>query len=328
MVSGAAGQIGYALLPLLASGCVFGPKRRIILHLLDIERAMKTLGGVKMELEDCAYPLLAGVVATSDPKIALKDCDVAIFVGGFPRGPGMERKDLISKNAAIFKAQGQALEEVASKNVRILVVANPCSTNCWILRRNAPSIPAENFTAMTRLDLNRAKSQIALKAGCRVDEIKRVAIWGNHSATQVPDADNAWLVRDYKKMSARQAVNDDAWLRGEYIETVQQRGKAVIDARGMSSALSAANAIGDHLRTWLVTGTGSQDTTSMGIITPKDNIYGIREGLVFSFPVHVENGVVSIANDYHLDTFMMEKIRESEAELFWEMRDAEEVLSK
>mmetsp|Transcript_1457 Transcript_1457/g.2424 ORF Transcript_1457/g.2424 Transcript_1457/m.2424 type:complete len:287 (-) Transcript_1457:69-929(-) len=286
---------------------------------------MTALRGVKMELEDGAYPLLENVLTTSDPEIALKGVDVAVFVGGFPRKQGMLRKDLISRNCGIFSAQGKALEKVASRDVKIVVVANPANTNCLILKKNAPSIPDENFTCLTRLDLNRALYQIATRANTNVRDIHNVAIWGNHSATQYPDAMNATCVRNHVKMSVQEAVRDDKWLRGTFVQTVQQRGKAVIDARKLSSAMSAANAIGDHLRVWLVTGTKHNETVSMGVWS-NGNPYGIRSGLIFSFPVHIENGTVSIASDFHLDTYAMEKIRESEAELVSELKDALECL--
>lgn len=327
MVSGAAGQIGYALLPRIASGAVFGPHVRLVLQLLDIAPAMEALNGVRMELEDGAYPLLAGVVCTASAEEALQGADVAVFVGGFPRKQGMLRKDLISMNCGIFSAQGKALEKVASRQVKVLVVANPANTNCLILKKNAPSIPPENFTCLTRLDLNRAVSQVAAKAGANVANVRNVAIWGNHSATQFPDALNATVTRDHVRMSARKAVADDAWLADGFVRTVQQRGKAIIDARKLSSAMSAANAIGDHLRSWLVTGTLPGDTVSMGVWSD-GNPYGIREGLIFSFPVHIEHGEVSFAQDYRLDTASMERVRLSEAELVDELKDAEEALAK
>jgi len=324
-VSGAAGQIGYALLPLIASGKVFGPNQRIILQLLDIKPAMTALNGVRMELEDGAYPLLKNVICTSAPEEALKDADVAVFVGGFPRKEGMLRKDLISKNCGIFSEQGKALEKVASRDVKCVVVANPANTNCLILKKNAPSIPAENFSCLTRLDLNRAIYQVAEKAHTNVALVQNVAIWGNHSATQYPDAMNATVVRAHTRMSAREAINDDKWIREEFVSTIQQRGKAIIEARKLSSAMSAANAISDHLRTWLVTGTKPGETVSMGIWS-NGNPYGIRDGLIFSFPVHIEHGEVKISKTYHLDSFAMEKVRTSEAELIEELRDAEEGL--
>jgi len=326
MVSGAAGQIGYSLLPLIASGQALGEQQEIILHLLDIAPALGALGGVKMELEDGAYPLLKGVVVTAEAAEALADVDVAVFVGGFPRGPGMLRKDLIAKNCGIFSAQGKALEQVAKKSCKILVVANPANTNCLILKENAPSIPSENFTCLTRLDLNRAKFQIAQRALCKVQDVSNVAIWGNHSDTQFPDAFNAHVVRNSVKLSVSDAVDDNDWLENDFIKTVQQRGKAVIDARKLSSAMSAANAIKDHLRTWLVTGTKPGETTSMGVWS-NGNPYGVQGGLIFSFPVHIENGAVSISNDYKVNSFAQNKIQITEKELLEEWTDAKAALA-
>lgn len=326
MVSGAAGQIAYSLLPLLASGKVFGPNTRITLHLLDIEPCLPALVGVVMELEDGSYPLLEKILTTSDPEVALKDVDVAVFVGGFPRGPGMERKDLIAKNCGIFSVQGKALEKVASKNVKVLVVANPANTNCLILRANAPSIPDSAFTCLTRLDFNRAKSQIAMKCGVNVDDVKNVTIWGNHSATQVPDAVTKAVIQvNGKTIPVPQVVKDEQFLREKFVVTVQQRGKAVIDARKLSSAMSAANAIGDHLRTWLVTGSGNE-TVPMGVVS--NGAYGIKKGLIYSFPLRISQpGQYEIVKDWEPDAFIIGKMKASEKELLEEQVDAEAALA-
>ena len=324
-VSGAAGQIAYSLLPLLVSGAVFGPATEISLNLLDITPSMGVLAGVVMELEDGAYPLLRGVMITDKPEEALRGADVAVFLGGFPRKQGMERKDLISLNCKIFSEQGKALEKVASKGVKILVVANPANTNCLILRANAPSIPAENFTCLTRLDFNRAVSQIAMKTGCRVTDVQNVTIWGNHSATQFPDAASATIrVRGAFK-PAPSVVNDDNWLKTTFVTTVQQRGKAVIEQRKLSSACSAANAVADHLRTWLVTGTEPGCTVPMGVVS--DGSYGIQKGLIFSFPLHIDSpGTWKIAQGFKIDDFARQKLKITEEELVGEKADADEAL--
>ncbi|MCB1842513.1 MAG: malate dehydrogenase, partial [Halioglobus sp.] len=244
-VTGAAGQIGYALLFRIASGSMLGDDQPVILQLLDITPAMEALEGVRMELEDCAFPLLAGIVCTDDPDVAFKDSDYALLVGARPRGPGMERKDLLEANAAIFSVQGKAINAHASRDIRVLVVGNPANTNALITQRNAPDIPARNFTAMTRLDHNRAKTQIALKTGTTVNDVQRMTIWGNHSATQYPDLFNATV-------QGKAAIDlvDQAWYEETFIPVVQQRGAAIIKARGASSAASAANAAIDHMRSW------------------------------------------------------------------------------
>jgi len=323
MVSGAAGQIAYSLLPLIASGSVFGNDVMVHLRLLDITPMVGSLKGVEMELIDGAYPNLASVLCTDNAEIALKDCDVAVFVGGFPRKAGMVRKDLIAKNSEIFAVQGKALEKVASKNVKILVVANPANTNCLILRHYAPSIPATAFTCLTRLDHNRALSQIAMKVGTKITNVKNVTIWGNHSDTQVPDALTLATV-DGKNVPS---VANKEWLEGEFMKTVQLRGKAIIDARKLSSAMSAANAAADHLRTWLVTGTPEGDTVSMGVVS--DGSYGIKEGIIYSFPCKVEKpGSYTIIKDWKVSQFIKEKMIASEKELLQEQSDALETLSK
>jgi malate dehydrogenase len=275
-VTGAAGQIGYALLFRIASGAMLGDDQPVILHLLDITPAMDALQGVRMELEDCAFPLLAGVVCTDDPNVGFKDADYALLVGARPRGPGMERKDLLEANAAIFSVQGKAIDQNASKNIKVLVVGNPANTNALIAQRNAPSINPRNFTAMTRLDHNRAMTQIAIKTGKTVNDVTNMTIWGNHSATQYPDLFNA-------KVSGQTASDlvDQAWLEGDFIPTVQQRGAAIIKARGASSAASAANAAIGHVRSWAL-GTEGDDWVSMGVYS--DGSYGIMILLCMRLP--------------------------------------------
>ena len=287
----------------------------------------KSLAGVVLELEDGAYPLLRGVMITDKAEEALKDVDVAVFLGGFPRKPGMERKDLIGINCAIFSEQGKALEKVASKSCKILVVANPANTNCLILRANAPKIPAANFTCLTFLDFNRAVYQIAKKAGVKLTDVQNVTIWGNHSATQFPDVGTASIRIKGSQKSAKQVINDDGWVQAEFITTVQQRGKAVIEARKLSSAMSAANAIADHLRTWLVTGTKDGETVPMGVVS--DGSYGIERGLVFSFPCHIDvPGEYKISQSFALDDFAKGMLKITEDELKSERVDAEAALKK
>jgi malate dehydrogenase len=312
-VTGAAGQIGYALLFRIASGAMLGKDQPVILQLLDVAQAMDALKGVKMELDDCAFPLLAGVVCTDDPKTGFKDADYALLVGARPRGPGMERKDLLEANAAIFSVQGKAIDEVASKNIKVLVVGNPANTNALITQRNAPSIPAKNFTAMMRLDHNRAKTQIAQKTGKTVDDVSNMVVWGNHSATQFPDLYTA-------KVSGTTAIDlvDQAWYENDFIPTVQQRGAAIIKARGASSAASAANAAIDHMRDWAL-GTEANDWVSMGVYS--DGSYGITKGLVYSFPCRCKNGEWEIVQGLSINEFSRKKMQATETELT-EERDA------
>jgi malate dehydrogenase len=306
-VTGAAGQIGYALLFRIASGAMLGDDQPVILHLLDITPAMDALQGVRMELEDCAFPLLAGVVCTDDPNVGFKDADYALLVGARPRGPGMERKDLLEANAAIFSVQGKAIDQNASKNIKVLVVGNPANTNALIAQRNAPSISPRNFTAMTRLDHNRAMTQIAIKTGKTVNDVTNMTIWGNHSATQYPDLFNA-------KVSGQTASDlvDQAWLEGDFIPTVQQRGAAIIKARGASSAASAANAAIGHVRSWAL-GTEGDDWVSMGVYS--DGSYGIAEGLIYSFPCRCKNGEWEIVQGVEVNDFSRAKMQASEQEL-------------
>ncbi|HBZ49518.1 MAG TPA: malate dehydrogenase [Halieaceae bacterium] len=312
-VTGAAGQIGYALLFRIASGAMLGDDQPVILHLLDITPAMDALDGVKMELEDCAFPLLAGVVCTDDPTVGFKDADYAILVGARPRGPGMERKDLLEANAAIFSVQGKAINDHASEHIKVLVVGNPANTNALITQRNAPRIDPRNFTAMTRLDHNRAMTQIALKTNSTVNDVQHMTIWGNHSATQYPDLYNAHV-------AGRKAIElvDQEWYETDFIPTVQQRGAAIIKARGASSAASAANAAIDHMRSWAL-GTDGDDWVSMGVYS--DGSYGIAEGLIYSFPCRCCNGEWVIVSDVEVNEFSRAKMQATEQELI-EERDA------
>ncbi|MCK4842111.1 MAG: malate dehydrogenase [Methylococcales bacterium] len=312
-VTGAAGQINYSLLFRLAAGELLGADRPIILHLLEITPALDALNGVVMELNDCAYPLLHEVVVTDNPKKAFENIDYAFLVGARPRGPGMERKDLLLCNAEIFSVQGKALNEVAHKNVKVLVTGNPANTNALIAMNNAPDLSPSCFSAMTRLDHNRSIAQLAEKTGVTCREISNVTIWGNHSSTQYPDLHNAKV----KGQDALSIVGQD-WFENDFIPTVQQRGAEIIKARGQSSAASAANAALDHMRTWIF-GTKEDDWVSMAV--PSDGSYGIAEGLIYSYPVTVTNGTANIAQGLELNEFSREKMRITEDELKQE-RDA------
>ncbi|HEY9032397.1 MAG TPA: malate dehydrogenase [Pseudomonadales bacterium] len=312
-VTGAAGQIGYALLFRIASGAMLGTEQPVILQLLDITPAMDALKGVAMELDDCAFPLLAGIVCTDDPNVAFKDSDYALLVGARPRGPGMERKDLLEANAAIFSVQGKAIDAHASRNIKVLVVGNPANTNALITQRNAPSIDPRNFTAMTRLDHNRAMTQIAQKTGATVNHVKCMTIWGNHSSTQYPDLFHTTV--DGKP--AMELVTQD-WFANDFIPTVQQRGAAIIKARGASSAASAANAAIDHMRDWAL-GTGANNWVSMGVYS--DGSYGIDKGLIYSFPCRCHNGDWEIVQGLDINDFSQQKMKATEQELA-EERDA------
>jgi malate dehydrogenase len=320
-VTGAAGQIGYSLLFRIASGAMLGSEQPVVLQLLEIpdEKAQKALKGVMMELDDCAFPLLQSMVAASDPKVAFKDVDIALLVGARPRGPGMERKDLLEANGAIFVPQGKALNEVASRDVRVLVVGNPANTNCLIAMKNAPSLKPTQFTAMMRLDHNRALTQVAQKTGKPVTAVKKMTIWGNHSATQYPDLFNAEV--DGKKAAA--LINDQAWIEGTFIPTVQKRGAAIIEARGLSSAASAANAAIDHVRDW-VNGTAAGDWVSMGI--PSDGSYGIAEGLMFGYPTTCSGGRYEIVKGLEHNEFAKSKIAATLKELTEERSSIEHLL--
>jgi len=307
-VTGAAGQIGYSLLFRIASGEMLGKDQPVILQLLEIpdEKAQKALKGVMMELDDCAFPLLQSMVPASDPRVAFKDVDVALLVGARPRGPGMERKDLLEANGAIFVPQGKALDEVASRDVKVLVVGNPANTNALIAMKNAPSLKPTQFTAMMRLDHNRAMTQVAQKTGKAVTSVKKMSIWGNHSATQYPDLFHA----EVDGQNAAKLINDQAWLEGTFIPTVQKRGAAIIDARGLSSAASAANAAIDHVRDWVA---GTADWVSMGI--PSDGSYGIPEGLMFGYPVTCSGGQYAIVKGLEHNDFAKAKIAATQKEL-------------
>ena len=306
-ITGSAGQIGYALAFRVAAGAALGPDTRVNLHLLEITPALGALQGVVMELNDCAFPTLGRVVATDDPRMAFRDCQVAFLVGARPRGPGMERKDLLLANAQIFSAQGQALNEVADRSVRVLVVGNPANTNALIAQANARDLDPRNFTAMTRLDHNRALAQLAEKTASHVSDIRRMTVWGNHSSTQYPDLSHA-------EVGGRPAKSlvEASWITGTFIPLVQQRGAAVIKARGASSAASAASAAIDHVHTW-VHGTPAGDWVSMAV--PADGSYGIGAGVVFSYPVTVSNGAYRIVTGLALDEFSRQRLEATHAEL-------------
>ena len=306
-ITGAAGQIGYQLCFRIASGQMLGADQPVILQLLEIPQALGALEGVAMELNDCAFPTLSGIVCTDDPNVAFKDTDYALLVGARPRGPGMERKDLLLTNAAIFSVQGKALNEHASRDVRVLVVGNPANTNSLIAQANAPDLPAANFTAMTRLDHNRAMSQLADKTGSHVNDIKKMIIWGNHSATQYPDISHATIAGKPAK-----AMVDQGWLEGDFIPTVQQRGAAIIKARGASSAASAASAAIDHMRDWAL-GTPKGDWVSMGI--PSDGSYGIDPGVIYSYPVTCSAGKYEIVQGLEIDEFSRTRMDATDVEL-------------
>lgn len=301
-VTGAAGQIGYALLFRIAAGEMLGKDQPVILQLLEIpdEKAQKALKGVMMEIEDCAFPLLAGMEAHSDPMTAFKDVDVALLVGARPRGPGMERKDLLSANAQIFTAQGKALNAVASRNVKVLVVGNPANTNAYIAMKSAPDLPRENFTAMLRLDHNRALSQIAAKTGKPVSSIEKLFVWGNHSPTMY--ADYRYATIDGK--SVKDMINDPVWNNDVFLPTVGKRGAAIIEARGLSSAASAANAAIDHVRDWVLGSNGK--IVTMGI--PSNGDYEIPQDVMFGFPVTTANGKYEVVKGFEIDAYSREKI--------------------
>ena len=318
-VTGAAGQIGYSLLFRIANGDLLGPDQPVILQLLDVPVAMKALEGVIMELDDCAFPLLAGVNASDDPNVAFKDVGVAMLVGAKPRGPGMERKDLLRENGPIFTSQGKALSDHAKRDVKVVVVGNPANTNCLIAQRNAPDLDPSCFSALMRLDQNRAMTQIAQKLGRPVTDVKKMTIWGNHSATQYPDAFHA----EVGGQSAAKLIGDQAWIEKTFIPTVQQRGKAIIDARGKSSAASAASAAVDHIRNWVL-GTPKGDSVSMAVVS--DGAYGIPKGLVYGFPVTCEGGKWSVVQGLEIDAFSRAKMDATAKELSEEMADVADLL--
>jgi malate dehydrogenase len=320
-VTGAAGQIGYSILFRIASGEMLGSDQPVILQLLEIpdEKAQKALHGVMMELDDCAFPLLHSMAAASDPMVAFKDVEVALLVGARPRGPGMERKDLLEANGAIFVPQGKALNAVASREVKVLVVGNPANTNALIAMKNAPGLKPTQFTAMMRLDHNRALTQVAQKTGKPVSSVKKMTIWGNHSATQYPDLFNAQV----DGQNAAKLINDQAWVEGTFIPTVQKRGAAIIEARGLSSAASAANAAINHVRDWVL-GTPSGDWVSMGV--PSDGSYGIPEGVMFGYPVTCSGGRYEIVKGLEISEFSKGKIEGTHSELMKERADITQLL--
>ncbi len=297
-VTGGAGQIGYSLMFRIASGEMLGRDQPVILQLLEIpdEKIQKALKGVMMELDDCAFPLLHGMTPTADPMVAFKDADIALLVGARPRGPGMERKDLLDANGKIFAPQGKALSEVASREVKVLVVGNPANTNCLIAMKNAPGLKPSNFSAMMRLDHNRAQTQIAQKTGKPVSSVRKMTVWGNHSATQYPDIYHA----EVDGQKAARLINDQKWVEDYFVPTIQKRGAAIIEARGLSSAASAANAAMDHLRDW-VFGTRDGDWVSMGV--PSDGSYGIAEGVIYGYPCVCRNGKYEIVKGLEVSDF-------------------------
>jgi malate dehydrogenase len=320
-VTGAAGQIGYSILFRIASGEMLGSDQPVILQLLEIpdEKAQKALQGVMMELDDCAFPLLQSMEAASDPMVAFKDVEVALLVGARPRGPGMERKDLLEANGAIFAPQGKALNAVASRDVKVLVVGNPANTNALIAMKNAPGLKPTQFTAMMRLDHNRALTQVAQKTRKPVSSVKKMTIWGNHSATQYPDLFNAQV----DDQNAAKLINDQSWVEGTFIPTVQKRGAAIIEARGLSSAASAANAAISHVRDWVL-GTPSGDWVSMGV--PSDGSYGIPEGVMFGYPVTCSGGRFEIVKGLDISEFSKGKIEGTHSELVKERADITHLL--
>jgi malate dehydrogenase len=320
VVTGAAGQIGYSLIFRIAAGEMLGKDQPIILQLLEITPALKNLAGVVMELNDCAFPTLAGIVATDDPNVAFKDADYALLVGARPRGPGMERKDLLEANSAIFSVQGRAIDQHASRNIKVLVVGNPANTNSLIAQKNAPSINPAQFTAMTRLDHNRALSQLAEKTGTHTTQISKMIIWGNHSATQYPDIHHCLV--DGK---AATSLVDVDWVKSNFIPTVQKRGAAIIEARGLSSAASAASAAIDHMHSWAL-GTTEGDFVSMGI--PSDGSYGIAPGVIYSYPCVCKDGKYEIVQGLEIGEFSRERMSATEKELREERAAVEHLFPK
>ena len=320
-VTGAAGQIGYSLLFRIASGEMLGKDQPVILQLLDLPQAQKAVKGVMMELEDCAFPLLAGMVATDDPNVAFKDAQICLLVGARPRGPGMERKDLLTENAKIFTVQGAAIGQYADPNVKVLVVGNPCNTNAYIAKEIAVKfgrVQAKNFTGMLRLDHNRALSQLASKSGRDVSSLKNLVVWGNHSPT---------MYADYRKVTSngdnvKNLINDEAWNRDVFLPTVGKRGAAIIEARGLSSAASAANAAIDHIRDWVLGSNG--EWVTMGI--PSDGSYGIPEGIIYGFPVTTENGEYKIVQGLEIDEFSRDRMNHTLNELLEERDGVKDLL--
>jgi len=312
-VTGAAGQIAYSLLYSIGKGDVFGPNQPVTLLLLDIPPMMPVVDGVVMELQDCSLPLLHEVVGTPETQVAFYKIDVAILVGAMPRKEGMERKDLLKANANIFQMQGKALDQYAKKSVKVLVVGNPANTNCLIAQNCAPSIPKENFTCMTRLDQNRAVSQVAMRLGVKTDAVKKVIIWGNHSSTQYPDLNFATVQLNGQEISVKEAVKDNNWIQGDFVKIVQSRGAAIIKARKLSSAMSAAKAICDHMKSWWM-GTPDGEFVSMGVISD-GAYYGIPSGITYSFPLTITNGQWKIVEELTIDNFSRDKMDISAREL-------------
>ncbi len=317
-ITGAAGQIGYQLAFRIASGQMLGPDQPVILQLLEIPPAMPALSGVGMELDDCAFNTLAGVVATDDPDVAFKDSTIALLVGARPRGPGMERKDLLEANAKIFSVQGKAINDHAARDIRVLVVGNPANTNALIASCNAPDIDPRNFTAMTRLDHNRAIAQLAARTSTHVSDIRCMTVWGNHSATQYPDIQHVMVAGQ-----PATGLVEPSWVAEQFIPVVQQRGAAIIKARGASSAASAASAAIDHMHDWAL-GTADDDWVSMAI--PADGSYGIEPGIIYSYPVRCHDGVYEIVKDLSIDDFSQSRMNATEAELREERAAIEELL--
>lgn len=317
-ITGAAGQIGYQLAFRIASGQLLGPDTPVILQLLEIPPALGALKGVEMELLDCAFPMLAGVVATDQPDVAFGDANYALLVGARPRGPGMERKDLLLENAKIFSAQGKALNDNAHRKVKVLVVGNPANTNALIALSNAPDLDHARFTAMTRLDHNRAISQLAAKTGASVNDIRQMTIWGNHSATQYPDIAHCTV-----RGKPAPSLVDQGWVRDDFIPTVQQRGAAIIKARGLSSAASAASAAIDHVRDWAL-GSAPGDWVSMAV--PSDGSYGVAEGIIYSFPVRCANGRYEIVQGLEISEFSRARMQATEKELLEERNDVRDLI--
>lgn len=320
-VTGAAGQIGYSLLFRIASGEMLGKDQPVILQLLDLPQAQKALAGVIMELEDCAFPLLAGITASDDPNVAFKDAQVALLVGARPRGPGMERKDLLSENAKIFTVQGAAIGQHASPDCKVLVVGNPCNTNAYIAMKTAEKfgrVPAKNFTAMLRLDHNRALSQLATKSGRDVSSLKKLVVWGNHSPTMYAD----YRLVTSGKDSVKDLINDETWNRDTFLPTVGKRGAAIIEARGLSSAASAANAAIDHIRDWWLGSNG--EWVTMGV--PSDGSYGVPEGIIFGVPCITKNGEYEVVKGLEFDDFSKERIKRTLDELLEEREGVKDLL--
>ncbi|CAL5069251.1 unnamed protein product [Urochloa decumbens] len=324
LVTGAAGQIGYAIVPMIARGLMLGPDQPVVLHMLDIPRMADALNGVRMELVDAALPLLRGVVTTSDEAEAFQGVNFAVLIGGWPRKEGMERKDLIAKNVAIYKSQAAALQQHAAPNCKVLVVANPANTNALVLKEFAPVVPAKNISCLTRLDHNRALGQIAEKLGVHVGDVRNAVVWGNHSSTQFPDASHATARTEHGERPVAELVADEKWLSEEFVSVVQQRGAAVIKARKQSSSLSAASAACDHMRDWVL-GTPKGTWVSMGVYS--DGSYGVPDGIFYSFPVTCEKGEWSIVQGLQIDDFARSKMELSANELDEERSMAYEFVS-